>query len=370
VNPTDELPEPDDAIEAMAARWLVQQGEGLTAEQKGEFARWRDADPRHAAAVVLLEETCGILSKLPLIAGSAGVPSAFEKNGRDACASGDTRDTRHTRDRKIISFSPALKSGLAIAACLTVAIAGWSLRDDRDTFTHTYVATDGYERVVLPDQSILELNAATEVRVRFSNATRRLALVRGEAYFTVAKNPARPFLVGANTVDVRAVGTAFNVRMEESRVEILVTEGRIQIHRAMPSTTTSSTASGATGATMITAGQRVSVSTNDQTSHFAPAIVTVESAAMRDALMWKAPRLVFVDTPLAEVIRQFNQQNRVQLEVGDPELARRLVGGTFRANQVESFVRLLEESRDITAERPDASRIVLRRVVSAAEPAR
>jgi transmembrane sensor len=211
--------------------------------------------------------------------------------------------------------------------------------------------------------------------VQFSDAVRRLALVRGEAYFTVAKNPARPFLVGARAVDVRAVGTAFNVRMEESKVEVLVTEGRVQINRATPSTTTSGTESGATGATtmttsapMITAGQRVSVSANEKASRFALEVVPVDAVAIQDALAWKAPRLVFVDTPLAEVVRQFNRQNRVQLEIGDPDLARRLVGGTFRADQVESFVRLLEESRDITAERPDTSRIVLRRVASA--PAR
>jgi transmembrane sensor len=90
--------------------------------------------------------------------------------------------------------------------------------------------------------------------------------------------------------------------------------------------------------------------------------MSVDSAAQRRALSWQAPRLVFVDTPLSEVVARFNEYNTVQLSIADPGLASRAVGGTFRADQVETFARLLEQSRDMAVERPDADRIVLRRV--------
>lgn len=82
---------------------------------------------------------------------------------------------------------------------------------------------------------------------------------------------------------------------------------------------------------------------------------------IRDALAWQAPRLVFLDTPLSDVVAQFNEHNRVQLVIGDGEIGQRPVGGTFRADQAEAFVRLLEDSREVAVERPDAERIILRK---------
>jgi transmembrane sensor len=70
---------------------------------------------------------------------------------------------------------------------------------------------------------------------------------------------------------------------------------------------------------------------------------------------------VFADTPLAEVIAQFNRRNAVQLVLADPELATLSVAGSFRAENVEAFVRLLESSRDVRVERPETTRILLRR---------
>ena len=69
---------------------------------------------------------------------------------------------------------------------------------------------------------------------------------------------------------------------------------------------------------------------------------------------------MFSDTPLAEVVQQFNRHNRVQLSVPDATLGRRPVGGTFRADQVETLVRLFENSRDVTVERASSERIILR----------
>jgi transmembrane sensor len=82
---------------------------------------------------------------------------------------------------------------------------------------------------------------------------------------------------------------------------------------------------------------------------------------VREALAWQGPRLVFVDTPLAEVVAQFNRRNPVQLILADAELGAIPVGGTFRAENLEAFVRLLATDNDIAVEYPDAGHIVLRR---------
>jgi transmembrane sensor len=92
-----------------------------------------------------------------------------------------------------------------------------------------------------------------------------------------------------------------------------------------------------------------------------PTLETIEVATIRDALGWQAPRLVFVDTPLSEVVTQFNRRNHLQLVLGDDTLASRAIGGNFRADNVETFVRMLESTREILVESRDRDRIVLRK---------
>jgi transmembrane sensor len=93
-----------------------------------------------------------------------------------------------------------------------------------------------------------------------------------------------------------------------------------------------------------------------------PVIERVAPEAIREALAWQGPRLVFVDTPLADAIAQFNRRNQLQLELADAELGALPIGGSFRAENVDAFVRLLVSDGDIAVERPAPNRVVLRKV--------
>jgi transmembrane sensor len=242
----------------------------------------------------------------------------------------------------------------ALAACVVFAFVLHRFRVDRVEFSETYTTnTGGYLRVSLPDESVLELNAQSDVRVEFTAGARRLVLGNGEAHFTVAKNPSRPFIVRAGSIAVRAVGTAFNVRLDRSEVEVLVTEGRVSLGRISRAPHPDLPA--------LSAGQSIRISEIAAGPTVAPSVNSLEPAAIRAALSWQLPRLVFVETPLSEVVEQFNQRNHIQLEIGDPELGRRPVGGTFRSDRVETFVQLLEKSGDVAFERPNENRIVLRK---------
>jgi transmembrane sensor len=217
-------------------------------------------------------------------------------------------------------------------------------------------AANGYTSTKLPDGSVLELNASSEITIHFTAAERRLHLVRGEAHFTVAKNRARPFWVEAGTVAVRAVGTEFNVSLRPDNVDVLVTEGRVQVERGSP------LAAGQPLQTVavVSAGQETVVALQGGPDR--PAVATVSAAAIREELAWQGPRLEFADTPLAEVVSQFNRYNAVQVELSDPVLGAQPVGGSFKAENVDAFVRLLTSGKDVVADRPDAGHIVLRRI--------
>ena len=357
----DSTPANDEAIEAMAAGWLVQKDEGFTPEQAAEFARWRDASPKHAAAIAMLEETCGILTKMPALKDEleaerpkpGGAPAQHARPKRAPAS-----------QSKMVRFPTWVKIAVAAAACVVFALV-LRQRSTVNAPPGTVYATGdrGYERVVLPDESVIALNANTEVRVNYAGALREISLVRGEAHFAVAKNPARPFVVGAGRFAVRAVGTAFNVRHDQKAVEVLVTEGRVQVSEASIAAAGAATADTATPSKpLLGAGQRIVMENAVRAEALGALVTTFDPAAARVALAWHSPLLNFDATPLSDVVRQFNAHNRVKLEIGDPELSAREVGGTFYANNVEVFVSLLEKSRDIAVERPDADRIVLRKV--------
>jgi transmembrane sensor len=337
-----------EAIEARAAAWLAQRDDGLTAEQEREFERWRDADPRHAIAVARLEGAWRMLEGL-IDARPAG-PAVCD------------RDLFPPARVAAPGFLlPVLAAAAAIMLLLTfVAIRGWPSRSADGlpaSATQQFATTaGGYQRVTLLDGSVVELNASTEVAVSYTPAERRVRLVHGEAHFAVAKNKQRPFWVEAGGISVRAVGTAFNVRIDRSQVEVLVTEGRVRLGQiggaaalAVPATLTPE----------LGAGERAAVVKADLA---AATIERVSDNAVRRALAWRfGPRLDFAETPLGNVVQQFNAHNHVQLELGDSALAGEPVGGSFQAENVEAFVQLLTSERDIVAERPSADRIILRK---------
>jgi transmembrane sensor len=331
-----------EAIEATAAAWLAERDDGWSEEKASEFARWRAADPRHEAAVVRLENTWAALQTLRDFR-----PHAQRHPDRDLL-----RPSARTRRPRLLAFPAA--AAVALAASLVVAAVWWfglaSRGADQD---QSYITTvDGYQRIALPDGSLLELNANTEVNVRFTTGERRVNLRRGEAHFTVAKNPARPFWVEAGTVAVRAVGTAFNVRFGANDIEVLVTEGKVEIARESRDGSVASVSPAPVGA-----NQRVVVSVTSA----AAAIEQLDSQAIREALAWQGPRLTFLDTPLAEVVMQFNRHNQVQLELGDAELGSLPIGGSFRAENVDAFVRLLANDNEMIVDRVTPTRIVLRK---------
>ena len=177
-------PSDQEAIEARAAAWLAERDAGLAPEAAAEFARWCAADPRHAAAVARLENTWAALQALREFR-----PEAERHPDRDLLR------PRGRAARRVIAFPVA--TALALAASLMIAAVWWFgfAPRGREPVQSYATTVDGYQRVTLSDGSLLELNGSTEVSVRYTRDERRVQLARGEAHFTVAKNPARPFWV-------------------------------------------------------------------------------------------------------------------------------------------------------------------------------
>jgi transmembrane sensor len=156
---------------------------------------------------------------------------------------------------------------------------------------------------------------------------------------------------------VRAIGTAFSVRFDGAEVAVLVTEGKVEISREPRAADVQSAAAGAPR--RLVAGERISVRRDEPAAK--AKIERVAGDALHAAIRWHSQVMTFSDLPLREVVAQFNRRNEIQLVFAEPELGERKIGGTFAADQVEAFARLLAQDGDMVAERRGAREIVLRR---------
>lgn len=339
---------PSDDLTAHAADWLARRDAGLSPAEQAEFDRWLARDPRHSDAVAELETAWAVVTRPRAIGRESQVLAQLELRARAR---------RRQRQFGFAFGSLALAAAAAVAflvpprvpvpaapaATAATAVATIQLRPDRQ---------------VLADGSVVELNAAAEIIVDFSPARRAVKLVRGEAHFAVAKDPGRPFVVSAGAVDVQAVGTEFSVGVAARQIEVLVTEGRVSVAHARPADATPDTPK--LPPVLASAGARVTVA-QAATHAAAPVLAPVTPAVVAQAQAWRAQRVEFSGTPLAEAIRHFNQQNRIQLALADPALGALRVSGVFWMDNPEGFARLVEASFRLRTTRRGTDRIELGR---------
>jgi transmembrane sensor len=225
----------------------------------------------------------------------------------------------------------------------------------------------GLASVPLRDGSNVTLNTTTQIRVRFTADERRIRLDRGEAFFTVAKEPRRPFVVEVGEERIVAVGTQFSVRREGENVRVEVTEGQVRVEthgplvprspartetidgaaRPDPSTTSIPAQGRPPGAVFLTPGGIAQVN--------GEGVLVQERSEkdMEDDLSWRQGYLTFHDASLAEVIAQLNRYNTHKLRIDDERLAAVRITGSFRTRNYEAFVRLMGEGFGIKARKAE-----------------
>ncbi len=334
------------AIADEAARWLARRDRGLTPAEQDAYMQWLTADPRHAE--ILAQHAAAFERMMQLY---------HWQPGQSADANPDLFAPRPLR--------PWRRWGLSLAAAAALVLGGvllWREASPIGSPEHPKSYLRMNERRALPDGSVVELKDGSRINLEFSAAERRVHLI-GEAHFQVAKNPT-PFVVVAGGIALRAVGTAFNVRLDADTVDVLVTEGKVsmtkapfpEVDGASPSVPT--TVEAAAPAKLIAAGQRAIVPLTPET---APRISQVSPAEAKEILGWQAPRLQFFETPLAVAVGEFNRHNRTRLVIAARELNAVPIGGTFRADNPEGFVRVLELTLEIKAVPRDGGEIMLTR---------
>jgi transmembrane sensor len=215
-------------------------------------------------------------------------------------------------------------------------------------------------RQTLPDGTTVEIKTGGPVTVAFTDEVRRVILEGGEAHFQVAKST-RPFVVVANRVAVRAVGTAFSVQVQSQAVEVLVTEGLVAVdHAGGQSSVGPGLAAGPETLAMVDAGKRIVIDTSaERLSPHAPDILS--ATEMNSRLAWRVPKLELAGTPLTEVAGKIAEFSGIRLKLDDAALGQVRLSGVLRADNVDTLLQLLETNHGIVVVRRSEREIVLGR---------
>ena len=335
--------------EDIAAAWLARRdcGDWNDTEQAA-FTEWMQASTAHRIAFLRLDAAWQQTDRLKALGASArpGVvprPGGWRLPPVLDMAEVALRQPSGSSDRPLDEEAVAAAASgswprlRALAAAVLVATTlgvGWHFWTAGTSY-HTEVG--GLASVPMPDGSNVTLNTDSEIRVAVTDVERRVNLRHGEAFFEVAKDPNRPFVVYAGDRRVIAVGTKFAVRREAKEVRIVVTEGRVRIERIKGEAPVTQLSAGAI-ALAGTAGTLVQERPFEEAEEY---------------LSWRRGFLVFRDTPLGEAIAEFNRYNTRKIVIDDPAVAAIRIGGSFRSTNVDAFVRLIEQGFPIRAESSD-----------------
>lgn len=194
-----------------------------------------------------------------------------------------------------------------------------------------YETEVGAQQIVrLSDGSILRLNTASRVEVRFAEHERRLVLQRGEAFFEVAHDAARPFVVVAGDTQVRALGTKFDVRRLDGATQVTLAEGRVEVARP-----------GRKETWTLAPNQRITLNGAPPAPHPADAVT---------ATSWTTGRLRFSGTPLAEAVAEVNRYTHTKITLDAGPVAGERVSGVFDTGDTKAFVSAVTELFSLTAQ--------------------
>jgi len=299
--------------EEQASLWAARlDGSTLSAADRNSLDAWLAADPAHRE---LLSSYCqfsaDLEQQLPLIAGI-----------RDELA--ETRTAAET-DRLLPWLRRPLWVGATLlAVAVFAAVLLWSTRTQQQ-FQNLATPIAQREAVTLPDGTRVELNAQTALLVELGPETRRVRLAGGEAFFSVSRDPARPFLVETPAGSIRVTGTQFNVRTESrTDLEVTVLEGTVQVRP------------GSDTPRQLLAGDQL-VRGADRV-----AVVALSARQLNGILAWRQGLIVFDGTPLREALGRFARYHGRNLTAADA-VAQLRVGGTHSLDDLDGFLAALEE---------------------------
>lgn len=314
-----------------AANWVLRlRAPNLDQNTATQWLEWCEADPRNRAAFEAMAEFWEVSGDLDSRAFASDLATA---------ANDDMPEKRYR----------VLTAVAALFLAMLVAVTVWRLALPSDSNQQSQIATletplGQSQATTLEDGSRIEIGGRSILSVRFSRERRGVVAESGEAFFTVAHESDRPFVVEAGPVTVTAIGTAFSVQREGNWVTVGVTQGTVEIRV--------SSADQPGTVLRASAGHKIRYDGNTLTQISEPALVG-------DSAPWSEGRLEFRDEPLWLVVSRINRYSRVQIEISDTAIAELRITTTVYDDRVDAWLDSLSQALPIRVSRPREDRAVI-----------
>lgn len=316
-------------IDQLAAEWVARlDGKPPDAASRRALQAWLDADARHHGAYVRAQAVWRYLERHPPALNA------------DECADEDMGEPRGHGGRRRRLIGGAI--GALLAAFVVVWLGGdnWFAGREQTLAWHYATQARQIDTILLGDGSKAVVNANTTLAVTFDRQQRLVELTRGESWFKVARDGARPFVVQAGNVNARALGTAFSVNRLPAAVEVIVTEGVVEI--ASPR-----------GRVEVEPGARARISANG-----AIVVTALGPTGVERDLAWRTQRIIFDGETLADAAQRFNALNDIQIHVEDGAHMHEKLVGSFHMYDPARFAYAVGQIFSLDVKKSD-SRIVI-----------
>jgi len=335
-------------IEIAASEWLPRLDRSLTPEEQDSYSEWLAQDAAHGEAMGRYLNGWDDFDRL------AGLH--LKHHARIAPYLLLPENLPPRKSRRLVQ-NIVLFSALPFAALIALILYFTLSNPEDSSGLKVQPALELLARIeqrTLKDGSVVELNRGSIVRSSYTESERRVYLTKGEANFYVAKDPDRPFIVNVAGVDVRAVGTIFSIKLSKYEVDVIVTEGIVNVKRSFSSFITEQP----TADSYLEIGQRARVDL--RTEFPVIEVTTIGGTEIDEAHRWKPRLLDYDEVFLGKLVEEFNRSNLIQIAFHDPSLENISLSCSFWSDNVEGFIRLMETSFGMEAEWSGSREIVLR----------
>ncbi len=324
--------EPDNtnkgSLEEQAIAWHVRLNGGAAAEADWlAFTTWLEADPSHNEAydhVALAWDTAGQVAP--------SFETLTDKQGGNVVSLAFAR-LKKTAQARPVAFGGGF--GAAIAATLMLLVAPTLITQNDVLDGVSYATGIGEQRnVTLADGSTIMLNTNTALEVTYGKKARNVHLTKGEAFFTVHHDAARPFVVAANDISITDVGTRFNVRADTALTQVSVTEGIVDV-KVNPT---------------ADSFQAKRLKAGDQAVREAGKPLTVSTFDAERLTAWQQGQLVFDNDNLGTVTAELNRYFTRPVKLADAGLDQLRFSGVLQIADQNKAVRDLTLFLNLRAE--------------------
>jgi len=340
-------------LEDTARHWFVRiQDDDVDIEEINQWQNWLDAAPQNAAAYEKVVAAWEASDAIVTDTVWNGLEESAD-NDEDDSYDGNVSVMEHLEStaRKKANIQIWQKSARLLsltAALVTISLvtineyySGSGLEETSINATaETFIRTNRAEHhtAKMSDGSLIEVGAMSKVSVDYSPTKRSIWLEEGEAFFEVASDADRPFVVTTPLGNVTAIGTAFNIKLSNDRIVVTVTEGEVKMDvsrdnaiRLDEGLENDFIAAG------VIAGEAVLYTENTglEIEHTAP---------LKENISWRNKNLGYRTETLKYVISDLQRYSNLKFKITDPRVASMQYSGTVRPDKIDKWLKALPEA--------------------------